>query len=281
MKKLIDLLNLKRRATDGEWGVEIEVEGKHLPDDVDGWTREVDGSLKAAEAAEYVMPRPLNMAGVNDALDTLNNAFKDNKSVIDESIRAGVHVHMNVQQWTSLQMFTFATVYFIVEDLLVKWCGENREGNLFCLRSSDAENILFLLHKTVDERNLKYLNDEDFRYCSLNFCSLSKYGSLEFRSMRSTPNLDLIRTWVAMLAELRDNALKFKDPEEVVVSMSGEGEDFFLKRIFPSFHDELAYNDYKRTIREAARRIQMLAFTIDWRGLDKPVKNPFAEQVTI
>lgn len=278
MKNMKELLGIpQRRWCNGQYGVEIEVEGTRLPIAIDNWRVEHDGSLKAAEAYEYVMPQPLDIAGVRNALKELEDTFTAHKSVVDESVRAGVHVHMNVQNWNVLQLYTFAVCYFVLEDLLVKWCGENREGNLFCLRSGDAENILFQLQRAVQKKDLRLLDHEDYRYCSLNFMSLFKYGSLEFRSMRSTPNLDLIREWVDIINELQHNALNYRNPVDVLLSMSGAGEEFFVKRLLPNFWEKLVFSGYEKHIRAAARRVQMVVFTIEWDDLDKPSKNPFID----
>lgn len=275
MKNILQTLNL--RPTEGEWGVEIEVEGSDLPQQFRGreWRVEHDGSLKAEEAFEYVTPKPLSKAGVRASLDVLEAAYVKCGSEVDESVRAGVHVHMNVQQFTAKEVFTFATLYFIMEELLVKYCGENREGNLFCLRSQDAEYQLFAIQEAVETKNWANIKTDNLRYASLNFQSLFKYGSLEFRSMRSTRNLDLIYQWVEILEELRDSSLKFKSPVDVMMSFSGEGEEAFLKRTFPTKWKLLTFPDYERSIRKACRRVQMLAYTIDWDNIGKPSNNPF------
>ncbi len=114
------------------------------------------------------------------------------------------------------------------------------------------------------------------RYSSLNFVSLHKYGSLEFRAMRSTPNFDLIYQWVEMLQELRDNVLKtFDSPEDVISSMSQKGEFTFLQRMLPTYWSKVHYRGAEDDIRQSARRIQALAYTIKWNELDKVGKNPF------
>lgn len=279
MKNILQSLGLEGRETKGEWGVEIEVEGENLPNKFPGreWRVEHDGSLKAAEAYEYVT-KPLSIEGVRKALDVLEKAYKECSSDVHESVRAGVHVHMNVQTYSAKELFTFTTVYFIVEELLVKWCGENREGNLFCLRSSDAEYILFALQEAIEHKSWRHIKTDNLRYCSLNFQSLFKYGSLEFRSMRSTPDLDIIYEWVKILEELRDNAKLFASPLDVMMSFSGDGEAQFLRRLFPTKHHLFTYPGYETIIRRACRRVQMLAFTIDWDTIDRPSNNPFLVQ---
>lgn len=265
------------------YGVEIEVEGVNLPTpsmlSSNIWRTEKDDSLKTEEAWEYVTPTPLSLEGVKSSLDYLALAYTANDSEVFDSIRAGVHVHMNVQDWNVKQLFTFATAYYLVEDLLIGWCGPGREGNLFCLRARDAEFVLFRILKSLKEKNLKFLKDDIIRYSSLNYCSLFKYGSLEFRGMRGTGDLNLIYQWVQIIDDLRNASVQFDSPTTVVAMMSGDGELEFLKRILPNTHHLFEGNEKaSQLIREASRRVQMLAFGINWENIGKQSVNIFKQE---
>lgn len=280
MKNIATLIGIPEEAMRTElYGVEIEVEGNNLPPtlDRDIWRVEQDGSLKAAEAWEYVTPGPLSMEGVKSSLDYLAGQYKRCGSKVDESIRAGVHVHMNVQDWNIKQVVTFSTIYYILEDILMKHCGENREGNLFCLRARDAEFVLFRLLRSLKERNLKYLKDDIIRYSSLNYCSLFKYGSVEFRGMRGTGDLDAIYEWVEIINELRESSLKFDTPVDVVSTMSGDGELQFLNRVLPTKGHLFKGNDIEQSIQESTRRIQMIAYGVNWDRIGEQSVNIFKQ----
>lgn len=260
------------------YGVEIEVEGENLPtpDQVPPvWRVERDSSLKTAEAWEYVLRAPLMLDGVREALTSLDNVYKKRKSVVHDSVRAGVHVHMNVQDWNIKQVMTFSTAYYILEDILLRWCGENREGNLFCLRTRDAEYVLFKILNALKERNLKHLQSDIIRYSSLNYCSLFKYGTIEFRGMRGTPDLSLIYKWNEVLDELRTSSLNFSNPRDVLDQLSGDGEDAFLQTLLPNNYHLFQYAGADKVIRNSARRVQMIAFGVDWDTLSAPQINPF------
>src|SRR5690606_22445922 len=128
---------------------------------VGGWFVTMDGSLKAAEAYEYVLPAPDSLNNVHEHIFNLRSAINRNGGTVYDSVRAGVHVHINVQDMTLKQFFTFVTCFYSIEDLLVRWCGESREGNLFSLRTGDAEFPLFQLVQAIEERNLRHLNTEN------------------------------------------------------------------------------------------------------------------------
>lgn len=283
MKVLKDIVGLEeRRITDGLYGVEIEVEGERLPppNNVDSsiWRMEHDGSLKTEEAWEYVMPKPKCLEGVRESLDYLEEKYIEYDSNVYDSVRAGVHVHMNVQNYTIVELVTFATCYYLAEDLLMEYCGPYRSGNLFTLRSRDAEYNLICLYKALQEKNLRHINTENIRYASLNYLSLFRYGSLEFRGMRGTRNLDDIYQWVEIIDDLRQGAQAYRNPADVIASMSGEGEWEFIKRVFPNTHHLFKQNDNSiKSIREAARRVQMIAFEIDWETISSPNHNIFED----
>ena len=280
MKKLKHLVAISPSyISDRRYGVEIEVEGVRLPTNLPSsvWRIETDSSLKTDEAYEYVTNGPMDLMGVKTALDILDAAYKHKKTEVFDSVRAGVHVHMNVQDWNIKELMTFSLCYYIVEDILLKWCGENREGNLFCLRTRDAEFVLFKVLETLKNRNLNILKNDIIRYSSLNYCSLFKYGTVEFRGMRGTGDLDAIYTWVKIIDELRETSQTFTDPVDVINSMSGDGEINFLHRLFPTHHELFNFPDMTKIIRNAARRVQMIAFGVDWDELSKPPVNIFSE----
>lgn len=281
MRKIVELVGINPAyISKNLYGVEIEVEGVRLPKQdhlpVDLWRVERDTSLKTAEAWEYVMTRPQMIDGVYQSIDILQAAYNSRNSIVHESVRAGVHVHMNVQDWNIKQLMTFATCYYMLEDILIHWCGENREGNLFCLRTRDAEFVLFKVLQTLQERKLAHLKYDLIRYSSLNYCSLFKYGTIEFRGMRGTPDLSLIKTWVAIINQLRTSSLNFNTPADVINWFSGDGEEQFIATLLPDYHQLFKCPDKERVIRNAARRVQMIAFGVDWDGFGQAPINPFS-----
>jgi len=170
----------------GEVGIEIELEGKKvLQDNVPPyWVFHVDGSLRG-ESAEYVLSKPIARDRVPEALDTLFKTLKAHGTRIrDDSPNTSVHVHLNVQEWTLKKVYNLITTWYIFEKMLVQWCGEEREGNLFCLRGADAEVLLQRLASAVRYSKFQYIVDADgLRYSALNPTSMGKFGSIEIRSL--------------------------------------------------------------------------------------------------
>lgn len=258
--------------TDGDVGIEIEVEGKRLPITVRYWRMEHDGSLRGEENKEYVLAKPSTLAQAKIALKYLGIKYKEYDSVVDDSVRAGVHVHVNVQKLNIVELYNFMTVYIILEELLVKFCGQYREGNLFCLRSSDADYLLHCLKVAAKTQRFRMLVTDELRYASMNVKALGNYGSLEFRSMRGTRDLNLIYQWAEILVGLREVAKKFTDPVDIVNGFSEGEADGFLEKCLGVYAEIFKYEGYREALMRGMRRAQDIAFCCNWQEFLEPVK---------
>lgn len=257
---IAELLN--KKFVEGEYALEIEVEGRSLPH-VDNryWVTTQDGSLRG-EAQEYVSNGPQLKANIPAAIDNLLKHFEDNGSVLDMSYRTSVHVHMNILNLTLEELITLVYLYYVYEELLVKFCGEGRVGNRFSLRLRDAEGILDnVLHAFKDNAGvLRYhagsrqraeVYGNEVRYSALNLAAIPKFGSLEFRSMRGTTDKDVLLMWVDLLDCLKQAALRFKTAKAIKHYMDNVGvtklsEEVFGERLnfiaFENWQNEVAYN---------------------------------------
>lgn len=262
----------QRKLTNGDLGIEIEVEGRNLPRPGDMWRCERDGSLRGDESMEYVLAKPSTIEQVTVALDNLDHSYVQTGSRVDESVRAGVHVHVNCQKLSMKQLYTFMVLYITLENVLLKFCGEWREGNLFCLRCQDAEYLLTrLIAATRNKDYVGEFQDNNVRYSSMNVKALGDYGSLEFRAMRSTRDLSLILTWAKMLLHLREVSKRFVDPVEVVQKVSQLGGKAFLELCLGE-HAKLFANvkSVEELLFDGVRLSQCVAYCTDWDAFDEP-----------
>lgn len=275
-----------RALTRGDLGVEIEVEGNNLPQPDKYWNCELDGSLRG-ESMEYVLSKPLGMAATRSALSHLNASYLANDTVVHESVRAGVHVHVNVQQLSTVELFSFMTAYIVLEDLLIKYCGEYREGNLFCLRIKDAEYLLHTIEEVARTKDYQLFNRDVLRYSSMNVCSLWRYGSLEFRAMRGTRDLDAIGDWAEILLNIRNVAVKFDSPAHIVEMWHNAGVEGFLDAFLGPYKDKLCNGvAYESLVTDGLYRAHQLAMATDWDsfemknigGLEFPVDVEFPDE---
>jgi hypothetical protein len=261
--KILNIFNL--RQTRGDVGVEIEVEGRFLPDDVEGWRRDEDTSLRGDwESAEYVMYQPVPINKVSDSLKILEDSFI--KSEIMDTYRAGTHVHVNVQDLTMQQVINMVVLFLILEDYYIDFCAESRRGNHFCLRSKDAGYLITAIKNMCTLDDLNYLNDE-IRYSSINLTSLRKYGSIEFRSLESTTDFDKINLWCQMLYNLKEAAKGYKSPKEIMYAASYGGLEGICQGVLKeNFASLVSDPQWQKKCREGLLRAQDIAFSREWKS---------------
>lgn len=280
MTNIHRLLQIDGPPQAGRIGIEIEAEGVSLPAGAEGafghhWRVENDGSLKGPENREFVLRRPVQLADVGSVLSLLDDQYRRHRSEVHDTVRAGVHVHLNVQDMTLKQVFTFITCYFCLEQILIKYCGEGRQGNHFCLRASDAEFMVYTIAEAIEGRMLGSLSSDRMRYSAMNLCALFRYGSIEFRALRGTRNMNRIETWATILEGLRRKSLEFADPTEVVGTMSMDGGEAFARRMLGVHFATLDTGTTEEDVLTGTRHAQCIAFSTDWARFDDRDFSPF------
>ena len=253
-------------------GVEIELEAQsEFPPCVKTdyyWRQLADGSLRSDYNAEYVLRRPRSVKAVTKAIDKLKEKIDQSYTQLVDSVRAGTHVHINVRDLTFRELWTMVTCWYILEELLTDTlCGEGRSGNHFCLRAKDADVLLVRVGQVLREGNINRLGRDDIRYSALNFVSLHKYGSIEFRALRSPLDFSVIKEWVGVLINLKINSKKYLNPRHVIENFSYGGEENFLKSIVGNDltrkiigRDPL---EWEHKLRSGMRMAQEIGFAVD------------------
>lgn len=218
-----EVLQLKKcrqkNVADEVVGIEIENEwkdllGKDWPR-VRNWHHEEDHSLRY-NGMEYVST-PLKSSVYAKHVQELCAALQKLPQPTN-SIRTSIHVHTDVSQWNFIQILTFACTYWILEDYVSHFAGSDRMGNLFCLRLKDTCIVQTGIKQIVRRFGLQdaTLINHNNRYSSLNFASLQKFGTLEFRLMRGTLDAEEINTWVAMILQMQRFSRQFKNPKHLL-----------------------------------------------------------------
>lgn len=284
MTKLQDFLNspitavarMVRAAKMGDlFGIELECEGRSV--DYDGvqkdilkdWAPHNDGSLRAnhGSCCEWVFNGPVKYKQSVDRVDKLFSYFEKRKARLVTSNRTSTHVHFNMGDKNAYQLVNMFILFSILEDLLDRYCGEDRRGNLFCLSSRHAEEQLHWMRDACF-KHFNFNLREDHRYCSFNVASINKFGTVEFRGMRGLDNREDILAWLSILNEFCDYACyKMRNPVSLVEMISAKTPKGFLKEVFSKENverltaglDEATIN---HSIFEGLRLIQMLCYRI-------------------
>jgi len=254
------------RQQSGDVGVEIELEADNIPghDHIPhGWKKEADASLRG-ESAEFVMRRPVPIGELDTHLRELVACLNANNTHERPTYRAGIHVHVNVQDLTPTQLITFICSYYMLEEVLLRFCDKSRLGNHFCLRMSDASYLLDKIVACVQSEDLALLNDEDLRYASLNVTSLFKYGSIEFRALESTLDIERIKTWAGVLVHLRDYAKQLRSPVDLLGQASLLGFEQYAPVIMGRWYGPFQAWATEENIKRGVRNIQYAIYSRDW-----------------
>ena len=248
------------------YGVEIEVE---LENPFSGvfdntlWAVEDDGSLRGY-GYEFVLKKPLPIDKAKDAVKTLLANLNDGNKVIDNG-RAGVHVHVNIKDLSVKQAASFITLAVTHEELLAEFCGEYRKGNLFCLRSRDAEYSLNVLNRAFKDEDLRHLHTDEIRYAFLNFKAIPQYGSVEFRGMRSDGDAKHICDWLSILGKLKEMSRKVDGPVHIIADVSERTPEGFVNTIMGNCYDLLPkYKGWEDDVLSSIRRVQLFAYAKEW-----------------
>lgn len=277
----VDHIPIQRDARDrpDAFGIEVEVEGKNLiniPMSVANyWGVHEDNSLRKLKpydhAVEYVCRRPYEMAEVREAVVNLFEYLNKPTVTVYNSYRTSVHVHLNFGLETFRTIYNFMTLSLILDELFVSQCGEHRVGNNFCLRAKDALGQVMMLRDSIQGgNNFFQLGGQMERYSSINFTSLTKFGSIEFRSLECTTHEGRLMHWIGTLDYLKNHAKTYTNPIEIIQQFSQRGPKEFLKQALGPFsHKYIGVPGMEEMLMDGVRIAQDLAYCSAWNEVRK------------
>lgn len=182
------------------YGVELEIEGLN-PDVlwdsylVAGIHHTEDGSLRGGR--EFITA-PMKMRELDY---TLRQFFLRNKFTEENySERCSVHVHTNVGDMTYDQLRNVFLLYQMFEKVLFGWIGDDRENNIFCAPWYTSLLGKNLLHKSYTSfgKLLDKLSKWQ-KYTAVNLLPIRTIGTIEWRHMAGTPNVERILLWCNLI----------------------------------------------------------------------------------
>lgn len=222
-------------------GVEVEIENsrvhREIYDDVHEalkpyWTLHTDNSLREG-GIEFVFTKPLSVLDAQKALDFL---WKD--QIIPPakvSPRTGIHIHLDIRK-LSLQKFRALCIFYaLVEEPLFAWVGDNREQNSFCMPWYKADGDFLSIKEALASEKSKFISStrQINRYAALNLNAVDRFGSLEFRHLQTTFDLDRVIIWINFILRLYNHAEAWEGGLfDILNRYSFLGEDEFLREVF-------------------------------------------------
>jgi len=244
-------------------GIEVEVENIYNPirnkEALHIWDITEDGSLRN-NGREFVT-LPIQAKYAKYSLNTLMKALEENNEPQFTS-RTGIHVHVNVQDMNINQLVSFILLYYVTERLLYRFVGRERKNNIFCVPLQNT-NYFLHIYNAVKINNREQtdveMNDlhafknivEDWKkYLGLNLLPILRYGTVEFRHLYGTRDVDLIVNWINIILSLKKAAMEVTNFEGLVttlVNLNVKSEYHnFLGRIFGNFLPLLATKGFEK-----------------------------------
>jgi len=260
-------------------GIEVELEGiktKEITTIPSSFKMEPDGSLKL-KGMEFISV-PIRFIYLESELVRLFGVIK-NPTI---SSRCSIHIHMNARDFSEEELYRFMILYLIFERSLFRFSG-GRNENIFC------HPVYSYLGKLKDEinklqtvGNIVYLHWN--KYIALNICPLwggdcgasKKIGTIEFRHMSGTTDIERIIHWINLIVSLKISAKKFKLPEikELVSNMTEEAHYRWLaEQVFKDWADLLDTPEFASDVAEGILAAKLVLFDQDVEA--KPVRFKF------
>lgn len=198
----------------GFMGIEIEAEGRHLlaPNMLPkNWKATKDGSLRG-EAYEYLLAKPLSVTDLKASLVDFVKSSVENGVEYKFSNRTSVHVHLNAYTMSIAEIANLLCMYYMFEEVLLNFCGDSRIDNRFCLSFKNAFYIQDIIEKYLSFTDIWHLNENLGKYSALNLAAIQSHGSIEFRAMRGTVDIDVLFPWIDVIQNLYKLSSEFNNP---------------------------------------------------------------------
>lgn len=221
-------------------GIEVEVENVMAIDPNIGlmlWQMKEDGSLRN-NGREFVTPGAIPCSLVEPALKLLFNGLNPD---IDFSNRTSIHVHVDVRQLTLQQIVALLLTYLTVENLLFKFVGNSRRTNIFCTPISETGIIEGV--SADPKKFIHSIQNTWMKYTGLNLLPIANFGSVEFRHMPGTNNVNKLLAWVDMITRLKQFVYRFQYDEIVQTIMTLNSNSRYRQYVELIFGDMINYLD--------------------------------------
>lgn len=196
-----DPIPLTHKVLDKSCLVGIEVEVENVPVYLDHlqplWLRTEDNSLRD-NGWEYISA-PVKGEHIEYSLRRLFRDMKKHNPKYTFSGRTSIHVHMNARTMTCDQAAAMLLLYTVFEKTLFRFIGKDREHNHHCVPVRNS-NISAMMSDIIFGRAP---TGHWQKYTAVNILPLSGKGTLEFRHMHGTDDVDRLMVWINLLMKLK------------------------------------------------------------------------------
>lgn len=218
-------------------GIEVEVENArgllhNNPNRV--WVVTEDHSLR--NGGIELITRPIYASSAPVCLQYLLHHFLNQDCCF--SPRTSVHVHLNVQDITRAQVMDTLLMYVLFEKMFYKFVGQGRQKNIYCVPLTDTN----LLTNLVDYGETRDGNWQ--KYTGLNTLPIREHGTIEFRHMHGTDDVEKLSTWIGLICKLKEYVRNTSTKEiRAMIAAMNDGFDFqtLMGQVFGELAGKLRY----------------------------------------
>ena len=258
-------------------GIELEIE--HFPIDwseasFGGFTFTEDGSLRnrGCEA----ITKPVAVKHVRGLLEAFYSAFGIRQER-NYSERCSTHVHFNVLPLTTEQVSTICLIYQTVESLLFRWVGEDRENNIFCVPWNQCNlNYSVVTKMAGSPANANDVFRRWQKYAALNLIPIAEQGTMEFRHLYGTCDVQKIVQWISIISQIFLYAEKttLEEAQRSIINMNTVSNYHqWMRDVFGDLAEDLKYDGYEKQLSVGVVDSKLMLMKQDVR----PMRNIEAE----
>lgn len=247
------------------YGIELEIENLERDEElrmgrlVAGMQYHKDGSLRN-NGGEFVT-LPMNYSALNQVLGNFFKKFDYTEDNYSE--RCSVHVHANCQDLTVEQIRLVVCLYQILEKVMFNFVKADRDNNIFCVPL--GESIVASKMLVSDSALISNASRKWRKYTALNLLPLFTQGTVEFRHMAGTSDLNFILQWCSIIGSLFKYARehKFSDVIKTLMDLNtSSAYATFMQGIFsPDLYDLLAVGPYREFLEEGVINMKVMLST--------------------
>jgi hypothetical protein len=246
------------------YGVELEIENCTDNMRVPGMRVEADGSLRN-NGLEFIT-EPMELPQLIKVLTSFfaKNALTEH----NYSERTSIHVHTNCTDLTPTQVASICVIYQVFEKVLFNFIGNDRSSNIFCVPWSETT----VNYRTVNAllSSDMYVAKEWHKYTALNLNPLCSYGTIEWRHMEGTHDLEKIILWLQIIGSIYAYAttMEYDDVLKTVIGLNTTSQyNAIVDLVFGRFSEQLKYPGSVMDIEDGVLNLKY--------SLSKPAKMSF------
>lgn len=214
-------------------GLELELEGFRGADNSSilnkHWNIIGDSSLRNS-GVEFVLKSPKQGYPLEQAIDNMSQ-YLDLHS-FDVSHRCSVHCHIDFRDADITDIERFFLLYMLLEPALYTVSSKDRYSNIYCPGLTHTTYALQQAAIAIASGDINRLVHHWNKYSGINFCSLSRFGSIEIRTHEGTTSGEDVRNWARILNAVyhasrvlsKEDINALATPEELVQSVFADRE---------------------------------------------------------